>query len=63
MLQKAVALYTDMGRLNMAARQLREIAEVNEKSGQKPEAITFYEQAAGILVTVILPSVVFANDC
>ena len=47
LLQKAVALYTDMGRLNMAARQLREIAEVNEKQGLKPEAITFYEQAAG----------------
>lgn len=28
MLQQAVALYTDMGRLNMAARQLRELAEV-----------------------------------
>ena len=47
LLQKAVALYTDMGRLNMAARQLREIAEVNEKQGQKTESITFYEQAAG----------------
>ena len=46
LLQLAVGLYTDMGRLNMAARQLKEIAEVNEKQGSKDEAITFYNQAA-----------------
>lgn len=46
LLQQAVALYTDMGRLNMAARQLKEIAEQNEKQKNMPEAITFYEQAA-----------------
>ncbi len=51
LLHQAVALYTDMGRLNMAARQLREIAEVNEKQGAKPEAITFYEQAADLFET------------
>jgi alpha-soluble NSF attachment protein len=51
LLHKAVALYTDMGRLNMAARQLREIAEVNEKSGNKAEAITFYDQAADLFET------------
>lgn len=33
MLQQAVSLYTDMGRLNMAARQLRELAEVREERG------------------------------
>lgn len=36
----------DMGRLNMAARQLKEIAENNEKQGLKDEAITFYEQVS-----------------
>ncbi|GAX82000.1 hypothetical protein CEUSTIGMA_g9428.t1 [Chlamydomonas eustigma] len=51
LLQKAVSLYTDMGRLNMAARQLKEIAEVNEKQGLKSEAITFYEQAADLFET------------
>ncbi|PNH05536.1 Alpha-soluble NSF attachment protein 2 [Tetrabaena socialis] len=48
LLQQAVNLYTDMGRLNMAARQLREIAEQNEKAGQKEEAIQFYNQAADL---------------
>eukprot|EP00887_Chlorella_sp_A99_P006953 scaffold2.g6953.t1 len=45
-LQQAVSLYTDMGRLGMAARQLREIAEVLEKEGAKEEALAFYEQIA-----------------
>lgn len=51
MLHEAVALYTDMGRLNMAARQLREIAEANEKQGEKEQAITFYEQSADLFET------------
>lgn len=51
LLQRAVSIYTDMGRLNMAARQLREIAEVNEKQGQKDVASTFYEQAADLFET------------
>jgi len=34
-LEQAVSLYTDMGRLGMAARQLREIAEQMEKEVQK----------------------------
>jgi hypothetical protein len=42
--QKAVEVYTDMGRLNMAARQLKEIAEAQEKQGLKDEAVTFYSQ-------------------
>eukprot|EP00798_Chlamydomonas_sp_ICE-L_P023303 gene23303-30540_t len=46
LLHKAVGLYTDMGRLNMAARQLKEIAETNEKQGLKEEAIRFYDQAS-----------------
>jgi alpha-soluble NSF attachment protein len=51
MLRQAVDLYTDMGRLNMAARQLREIAEAQEKAGAKQEACAFYEQAADLFAT------------
>ncbi|KAJ9516737.1 hypothetical protein QJQ45_027142 [Haematococcus lacustris] len=51
LLQKAVGIYTDMGRLNMAARQLKEIGEITEKSGPKAESITFYEQAADLFET------------
>ncbi|EFJ48439.1 hypothetical protein VOLCADRAFT_81196 [Volvox carteri f. nagariensis] len=48
LLRQAVNLYTDMGRLNMAARQLKEIAEQMEKAGQKEEAIQYYTQAADL---------------
>jgi len=50
-LQQAVHLYTDMGRLNMAARQLKEIGEAQEKQGLKEESITFYSQAADLFAT------------
>jgi alpha-soluble NSF attachment protein len=50
-LERAVSIYTDMGRLNMAARQLRELAEVQEKQGLKDEAIAFYTQAADLFAT------------
>ncbi len=44
LLQRAVDIYTDMGRLNMAARQLREIGEAQEKQvgvvqGTRPRAL------------------------
>ncbi|MEW5307248.1 MAG: hypothetical protein WDW38_002510 [Sanguina aurantia] len=48
LLQRAVGMYTDMGRLNMAARQLKDIGENNEKAGLKAEAIAFYEKAADL---------------
>mmetsp|Transcript_18274 Transcript_18274/g.39340 ORF Transcript_18274/g.39340 Transcript_18274/m.39340 type:complete len:302 (+) Transcript_18274:259-1164(+) len=52
LLKRAVALYTDMGRLNMAARQLRELAELTEKSAEgKGECLVFYEQAADLFDT------------
>jgi alpha-soluble NSF attachment protein len=51
LLQSAVELYTEMGRLNMAARQLREIAEAQEKQGLKEEALQFYLQAADLFAT------------
>jgi alpha-soluble NSF attachment protein len=52
-LQQAVALYTEMGRLGMAARQLREIAEVMEREGDdsRQDAVIFYEQAADLYQT------------
>jgi alpha-soluble NSF attachment protein len=50
-LERAVSIYTDMGRLNMAARQLKELAEVQEKQGLKEEAIAFYTQAADLFAT------------
>lgn len=51
LLKKAVSLYTEMGRLNMAARQLKDIAEVNEKQGDKEEAMSFYAEAADLFET------------
>lgn len=57
-MHQAVEVYTDMGRLNMAARQLKEIGEAQEKQGLKEEAITFYSQvgpAPGRLVSPGLP--------
>ncbi|KAG1680399.1 hypothetical protein FOA52_015490 [Chlamydomonas sp. UWO 241] len=51
MLSQAVALYTDLGRLNMAARQLRDIAEMAEKSDSKAEAMMYYDQAADLFET------------
>ncbi|KFM27426.1 Alpha-soluble NSF attachment protein 2 [Auxenochlorella protothecoides] len=50
-LQNAVSIYTDMGRLGMAARQLREIGEVLEREGEKEQAMTFLEQAADLFAT------------
>lgn len=52
-LQQAVSLYTEMGRLGMAARQLKEIAEVTEREGDESQrdAIMFYEQAADLYHT------------
>lgn len=50
-MQRAVGLYTDMGRLSMAARQLRDIGDVLEKEGSKEESLTFYEQAGDLFST------------
>lgn len=50
-LQQAVSLYTDMGRLGMAARQMREIAEVLEREGAKEECIIYFDQAADLFST------------
>jgi alpha-soluble NSF attachment protein len=66
-LEQAVSLYTEMGRLGMAARQLREIAEQLEKEAEAQSAsgdsdgpdaqvdrssvIMFYEQAADLFYT------------
>ena len=50
-LEQAVSLYTDMGRLGMAARQLREIAETLEKEESHQASMMFYEQAADLFYT------------
>lgn len=50
-----------MGRLSMAARQLREIAETVEKEGNAEECIMFYEQAADLYTTE--NSTAEANKC
>ncbi len=51
LLKQAVDIYTDLGRLNMAAKQLREIAEQNDKAGNREEAVTFFMQAADLFET------------
>jgi alpha-soluble NSF attachment protein len=61
LLHSAVDLYTDMGRLNMAARQLRDIAEAQEKQGLREEATQFYSQAADLFATENATS--DANKC
>lgn len=50
-LEQAVSLYTDMGRLGMAARQLREIAETLEREESHDASLMFYEQAADLFYT------------
>ena len=50
-----------MGRLSMAARQLKEIAETLEKDGSPEECIMFYEQAADLYATE--NSTAEANKC
>ncbi|KAK9903527.1 hypothetical protein WJX75_008075 [Coccomyxa subellipsoidea] len=47
-LHNAVEYYTEAGRLGMAAKNLREVAETLEKRGMKDEAIEFYTQAADL---------------
>ena len=63
-LQKAISLYTDMGRLGMAARQLREVAEILEKEDgptSREESLLFYEQAADLFAAD--NSTAEANKC
>eukprot|EP00891_Asterochloris_glomerata_P001419 jgi/Astpho2/1419/e_gw1.00025.77.1_t len=45
-LHKAIEFYTEMGRIGMAARNLREVAETQEKQGSRDEAVVFWDQAA-----------------
>eukprot|EP00803_Ostreobium_quekettii_P007256 evm.model.scf_4532.1 EVM.evm.TU.scf_4532.1 scf_4532:2310-6252(-) len=50
-LNNAVEIYTDMGRLNQAARYLRDIAEQLEKQAQFESSIEFYVKAADLFMT------------
>ncbi len=60
-LHSAVGHYTDIGRLGMAARSLRDVAETMEKGGLKEEAIEFFTQAGDLYAGEEQPSE--ANKC
>ncbi|DBA73301.1 hypothetical protein WJX77_003916 [Trebouxia sp. C0004] len=60
-LHKAVGYYTDLGRLGMAARNLRDVAETQEKAGLKEECIEFYDKAAELFE--VENSTAEANKC
>ncbi|KAK9824875.1 hypothetical protein WJX74_002360 [Apatococcus lobatus] len=45
-LHMSIEYYTEMGRLSMAARNVREVAETQEKEGQKEASIQYYLKAA-----------------
>ena len=45
LLKQAAELYMNMGRLSMAAKYFREVAELLEKAEDKAGAVDFYEQA------------------
>ena len=47
-LHAAVGHYTELGRLGMAARQLRDVAETMDKQGDAAGAAEFYEQAGDL---------------
>lgn len=50
-LRRAVEMYTSMGRLGMAARHLKALAEEAEKADNKAEAMELYEQAGSMFAT------------
>mmetsp|Transcript_21207 Transcript_21207/g.63819 ORF Transcript_21207/g.63819 Transcript_21207/m.63819 type:complete len:295 (-) Transcript_21207:1757-2641(-) len=50
-LRRAVEMYTSMGRLGMAARHLKGLAEEAEKADNKTEAMELYEQAGSMYAT------------
>lgn len=45
-IQQAVDLFTDIGRLTMAARHCKDIAEIYEKEENSEQAMTWFEKAA-----------------
>jgi alpha-soluble NSF attachment protein len=47
-LHKAVEYFTAMGRLSMAAKNLREVGETLEKEGKKQDSIEFFRQAGDL---------------
>lgn len=60
-LHQAVEIYTDMGRLNQAARYIRDIAEQLEKQESFDAAVEFYTKAADLFMTE--DSTSEANKC
>ena len=51
LLKQAAELYMNMGRLSMAAKNFREVAELLEKAEDKAGAVDFYEQAKDMYET------------
>lgn len=47
-MQNAVGIFTNIGRLSMAAKHLKDIAEIYEKEDNAEDALTFYQQAADL---------------
>lgn len=47
-LEQAINLFLDIGRLNMAARYCKEIAEIYEQEQNKEQAIVYYEKAVDL---------------
>eukprot|EP00897_Mesotaenium_endlicherianum_P003212 jgi/Mesen1/2919/ME000175S02072 len=47
-LQQAVELYTDIGRLSMAGRHCKEVAEIYEKEDNMEQAMAWFEKAADL---------------
>ena len=43
-MRRAVDVFADMGKLNMAAKQLKDMAELYEKDEDKKNAMDCYEQ-------------------
>jgi len=47
-LDKASVAFTDMGRLGMAAKNLRDIGDIHEQQGEKEQAVEYHTQAADL---------------
>jgi alpha-soluble NSF attachment protein len=47
-MQNAVSIFTNIGRLSMAAKHLKDMAEIYEKEDNAEDALTFYQQAADL---------------
>ncbi|CAO2825758.1 unnamed protein product [Amaranthus hypochondriacus] len=60
-LDQAVNSFLEIGRLNMAARYCKEIAEINESDGNLEQAIAWYEKASDLFQSEEVTT--SANQC